>query len=137
MKKKRAVVSIIVLTILAVATGVWWLIPTKMITNNAEQISYIKVGNGSTGKQFTITDKDDINSIIQMLQTTTIKKTEFNGARSGFIYTIGLYSNDGTLYKKLTLISESSIVIGSFLYHVQGDAIDLTLLKQLEENLTE
>jgi len=125
------------LTILVVAAGIWWFMPSKIIANDVDQISYIKVGNGSTGKQFTITDKDDINSIIKMLQTSNIRKNELNGARSGFSYTMELYSNDGSLYKNLTLMNEKSVVIGSFLYNIQGDAMDFALLNQLEENLAE
>ena len=136
MGKKKTVIFIVILSILVVAAGIWWFSPLKIIADDADQISYIKVGNGSTGKQFAITDKDDVNSVVKMLKTTTIRKKEFNGARSGFNYTIELYFNDGSLYKKLTIISDKSIVIGPFLYHVQGDAVDFTLLKQLEKDIS-
>jgi uncharacterized membrane protein YqiK len=132
MGKKMIIICIIILSILIIAAVIWWFMPSKIIANDVNKISYIKVGNGSTGKQFTITDKDDISSVIKMLQTTTISKKGFNGARSGFGYTIELYSNDGSLYKSLTILGEKSIVIGPFLYRVQGDTMDLTMFKQLD-----
>lgn len=98
----------------------------KFSLNN---ISGLKVVNGTTGNRITVTDKEQVKEIFNTLSKLSIKDTEQpKEIADGYTYDISLY-NDGEEVSSIVYArSSDKLVINRHLYIVQDECYQSELI---------
>ncbi len=136
--KKKIFMIILIVVILAVAEAVilWWIAPKVFLKNQvAEDIQSIKIFDGSTGKQFEVTDKESIERIVSSIQSIKFKKSGISENYKGFSFSMTFFDNDGMEIDSFIVNSDSKIRKDPFFYETEGNMNIFDFLKELENNI--
>ncbi len=136
--KKKIFMIILIVIILAVAEAVilWWIAPKAFLKNQTtEDIQSIKVFDGSTGKQFEITDSESIARIVSSIQGVKFKKSGISENYEGFSFSMTFFDNSGKEIDSFIVNSDSQIRKDPFFYETEGNMNIFDFLKELENNI--
>ncbi len=136
--KKKIFTIILIAVILAVAEAgiLWWIAPKTFLKNQtAEDIQSIKVFDGSTGKQFEITDNESIARIVSGIQGVKFKKSGISENYEGFSFSMTFSDNNGKEIDSFIVNSDSKIRKAPFFYETEGDMNIFDFLNELENNI--
>ena len=134
MKRKRILTAVLCLTAILVAALVWWNVPTPATNIEASKISKIKIFDGNTGKEVTITDTNDIEHIITNLNAISLKKYRVSLGYLGYSFKTTIYKTDGSVYRELIINSNSVIRKDPFFFRDITESIDYDYIKALMDN---
>ena len=106
-------------------------IPHKIITIEATDVAKIEIFDGALGKKINIEGKNEIQHIIENLNSISFYKGKCSIGYMGYRFLITIYDNDGGKYKKFIVNSEDTIRYNGFFYKDKESGIDYNYLNEL------
>ena len=94
MKRKTILVSSVTAILLA-GIFIWYTLPVDLMDLDHKEVLELVVFNGSSGNATHITDKEQIQHIIDDLNDVEIKRTRPSMGYSGYGYKLSVYLSDG------------------------------------------
>lgn len=138
MKKQTlpiVIISIIILLVIMVI--VWYRSPIAFLANRIPiDIEHIEVFDGTTGKQFTITDRDEIEHILHNIQSQTFSRGKISSGYNGFSFSMSFYAYDTVLIDSFIINSDTTIRKDPFFYHC-GGSLCYDYLAELRDKYTD
>jgi hypothetical protein len=131
--KKLAEFMLIPILLLALVS-VWWLVPSKMVRINPEDVLKIKIFNGNNGKEIVITERSEIDHIINNIKSISFRKGKISIGYMGYSFRTTIYKSNGSVYKTFIINSEDTIRKDPFFYRDSTGSIDYNFIKDLFEN---
>ena len=91
--RKRLIIIILCILLAVMLTGyIWWYMPTAFLSDVLPaEVARIEVFNGTTGRKFTIDEREDITYIVGKIADVKMRKAEYSHV-DGFIYSISFYN---------------------------------------------
>jgi len=131
----RKLVAFILIPILLLALlWIWWLVPSKMIKINPEEVMKIEIFNGNNGKEIVITERSEIEHIINNIKSISFRKGRISIGYMGYSFRTTIYKSNGSVYKTFIINSEDTIRKDPFFYRDSTRSIDYNFIKDLFEN---
>ena len=135
MKRKIILVSSVIAILLA-GIFVWYTFPVDLMDLDHNEVMELVVFNGSSGNVTHITDKEQIQHIIDDLNDVEIKRTRSSMGYSGYGYKLSVYLSDGNEagdWNNFIINSEDTIRKDPFFYSVIKGNIDYNYIKNIAE----
>ncbi len=136
MKKKLLIIlSIVIVTI--VSGVIWYNNPLDLTELNSDDVLKISISDGNTGTSVLITEKRDIDYIINNLNTIKLKRKKISTGYSGYSFKTTIYlTNDEEAngWNNFIINSENTIRKDPFFYNVVEGSIDYQYIKNLIQN---
>ena len=116
-KKTKIILGLLtIIVLIAIFGSIWWVIPVYLFNGvSPEDISKIRVSNGTTNRQFDITDPEDITFIVENIQKIPMKRNPISGG-IGTTYALNFFNTEGEVFYHLT-INKSYILEESEIYY--------------------
>ena len=133
MKRKTILVSSGTAILLA-GLFVWYTLPVDLMDLDHKEVLELVVFNGSSGNATHITDKEQIQHIIDDLNDVEIKRTRPSMGYSG--YGLSVYLSDGNEagdWNNFIINSEDTIRKDPFFYSVIKGYIDYNYIENIAE----
>jgi hypothetical protein len=112
MKKKLLIVGVIILVGVA-----WWFSPVTVMKNvSADEVASIEVCCGKTGKEFVITDKHDIEFILDNIKSVSLRKTKISLMYAGTSFNLTFKDKDNKTIDKFIIMHATTIRKDPFFY---------------------
>ena len=130
MKRKTILVSSVAAILLA-GIFIWYTLPVDLMDLDHKEVLEIVVFNGSSGNATHITDKEQIQHIIDDLNDVKIKRT-----RPSMGYKLSVYLYDGNEagdWNNFIINSEDTIRKDPFFYSVIKGYIDYNYIENIAE----
>jgi len=120
--KKKLWISMIVIVVFILLSGVYYFAPKTFGKNvNPSEVAYISVFDGNTGVGFTIADPDDIQFIVENIQSHSMKKDGISLGRMGYSLKIRYIDcDDKDIIPLFLLNSDDTIRKDPFFYRCDG-----------------
>lgn len=115
---------------------VWYTLPVDLMDLDYKEVLKLVVFNGSSGNATHITDKEQIQHIIDDLNDVKIKRTRPSVGYSGYGYKLSVYLSDGNEagdWNNFIINSEDTIRKDPFFYSVIKGNIDYNYIKNIAE----
>lgn len=113
---------------------IWWILPTKLIRINPQNVSKIVIFNGNNGNEIEITDRSEVEHIINNLKSISVKKEKISVGYMGYSYRTTIYQSNDRAYKSFIINSEDTIRKDPFFYKDRSRSIDYNFIKTLFNN---
>lgn len=122
---------------LIVLTSGYYVLPKTFGENiNPSDVDHISVFAGNNGKNFTVTDPEEIRYIVENIQSHPVKKDGISYGRKGYCFRITcLDSNNNPVIPVFILNSDSVIRKDPFFYSCDG-GLCFEYLKECEVKYT-
>ncbi len=121
MKKKVFYPIIIILFLIILAIGYYFMPKTFGKNVNPSEVDHINVFDGNTGTGFTITNPEDIKYIVENIQNHTMKKDGISLGKVGYSFKISyIDSNDKDVIPIFIINSDDTIRKDPFFYVCDG-----------------
>ena len=136
MKKKFVLYGITsILMLVFVITCLWYSSPKVFLKgiNSADVVS-ISVFNGSTGKQMTLESREEIDAIVNNIQTLKMKRSKISSNYDGFAFSLTFKDKNGNVIDSFIINSKSSIRDDPFFYECESGELCFSYLQELEKN---
>lgn len=132
--KKKALIPAAVILLAVVVAAVFYLAPKTFGENiTPSEVDHINVFDGTTGVGFTIDNPDDIQYIVENIQSHPMKRDGVSLGHSGYGFQVSyLDENDEDVIPLFFLNSEDTIRKAPFFYRCDG-GLCFDYLKTLEE----
>lgn len=134
--KRKAIIFLSVLAILLVGFVIWYNIPIDLMNLEYNEVLEIVVFNGNTGKATHITDKEQIQHIIENLNHMELKRGKPSIGYMGYSFKISIYLLDGEQadgWNNFVINSDHSIRKDPFFYTVIKGQIDCDYIESIIE----
>jgi len=131
---KKLVAFILIPILLLALLWIWWLVPSKMIKINPQEVKKIEIFNGNNGKEILITERSEIEHIINNIKSISFKKEKISIGYMGYSFRTTIYKSNGSVYKTFIINSEDTIRRDPFFYRDSTGSIDYNFIKDLFEN---
>lgn len=134
MKRKTIILS--VAAILLVGITLWYNAPIDLMNLNHNDVMEIVVFNGNSGNTTHITDKEQIQHIIENLNDVEIKKAKPSVGYLGYSFKLTVYLSDGNEaddWNNFIINSDYTIRKDPFFYSVTKGKIDYNYIKNITE----
>ena len=92
----------------------------------AENIAMISVRDGSTGNIFEIINQEDIQFIVERIQSQSFKKDRVSLFLMGTLYTMSFFDSNNNLVAEFILNADDTIRKDPFFYKTTPELIGLT-----------
>lgn len=133
---KRKTVILTVAAILLVGITFWYNAPIDLINLNHNDVMEIVVFNGNSGNTTHITDKEQVQHIIENLNDVEIKKAKPSVGYLGYSFKLTVYLSDGNEaddWNNFIINSDYTIRKDPFFYSVTKGKIDYNYVKNITE----
>jgi len=131
---KKLVAFILIPILLLALLWIWWLVPSKMIKINPQEVKKIEIFNGNNGKEILITERSEIEHIINNIKSISFRKGRISIGYMGYSFRTTIYKSNGSVYKTFIINSEDTIRKDPFFYRDSTRSIDYNFIKDLFEN---
>lgn len=131
MKKLSAFILIPIILVSLVCA--WWIVPTKMIRITPQEVLKIEIFNGNSGQEIVITDRSEIEHIINNINPISFRKDKISIGYMGYSFRTTIYKSNGKIYKTFIINSEDTIRKDPFFYSDSTGSIDYNFIKDLFE----
>lgn len=133
MKKKRLFIIPAGLVFIVLAGFIWWRMPVTFLANvSAGEVASIEVMDGNSGRQFAITEVEDISYIVANIQQNTMKKWQPSLGYMGYSYQMTFLNAAGHKIAKFVLNSNDTIRKDPFFYCNKTAGLCYDYLGELE-----
>lgn len=132
--KKKILIPIGVILIVAVVAVVYYLTPKTFGRNvSPSDVDHIYVFDGNTGKEFTISNPEDVQYIVENIKSHPMRRDGISLGRTGYGFRITYFdSNDKEVISTFILNGDDCIRKDPFFYSCDGD-LCYDYLKSLEK----
>lgn len=126
MNKKVSIVMGIA-TMLIIVCFIVWIFPRNFLKGiKAENIALISVRDGSTGNIFEIINQEDIQFIVERIQSQSFKRDRVSLFLMGTLYTMSFFNSNDSLVAEFILNADDIIRKDPFFYKTTPELIGLT-----------
>lgn len=132
-KKKWRVILLAVIAILIIYYGLTN-IPREIVAIAPSEVSSIYIFDGNTGKSITITQRNDIEHIIENLNSIIFRKDKWSLGYMGYSFRTTIYKENGGVYKEFIINSTDTIRNDPFFYRDSTKSIDYNFIRNLIDN---
>lgn len=125
-----------VAVILLVGIAVWYHIPIDLMNLNYNEVIEIVVFNGNSGNTTHITDREQIQHIIENLNAVEVTRSKPSVGYSGFSFQFTIYLSDGNEagdWNNFIINSDVRIRKDPFFYTVSKGNIDYNYIENIVE----
>lgn len=133
---KKVKIVIAVLAVLAAGVLLWYNMPINLMDLEPEKVMEITVFNGNTGNVTHITDKEEIENMINDLNDVKLRRDKLSTGYTGFSFKITIYLTDGNEadgWNNFIINSEDTIRKDPFFYRVTEGNIDYEYIESITE----
>ena len=133
---KRKTVILTVAAILLVGITFWYNTPIDLMNLNHNDVMEIVVFNGNSGNTTHITDKEQVQHIVENLNDIEIKRAKPSVGYCGYSFKLTFYLSDGNEaddWNNFIINSDDTIGKDPFFYSVTKGKIDYTYIKNITE----
>lgn len=131
---KRRIASIFLIVILfGLLIWTWWVTPTKLVRIDPKDVQKIEIFDGHNGESIMITDRTEIEHIINNLRSISFRKDKVSIGYMGYSFRTTIYKTNGRVYKKFIINSKDTIRKDPFFYKVISGSIDFNFIGKLYE----
>ena len=132
--KKKMLISIIAILGVAVLIIVFYAAPKTIGKNiKASEVDHINVFDGSTGVGFVIDNPEEIQYIVENIQSRSLKRDGFSFGYTGYSFKINYMDvNDKNILSEFIVNSDDTIRKDPFFYRCEG-GLCFDYLKNMEE----
>ena len=122
MGKRNIIRSLIaVIVILLVLLAVWYFSPRTFLKGvEAGDVTASSVFDGNTGNGFDIDDPEEIQAIVENIQSTPMKRDKISVNYSGFSFRMNFYGENGRVLDSFVVNSTDTIRSDPFFYCCDG-----------------
>ncbi|MDR7073566.1 hypothetical protein J2X07_002553 [Fictibacillus barbaricus] len=106
-------------------------IPHKILSIEPTEVSKITIFDGNTGIKTIITDKNNINHIINNFNDVTFQKGKSSFGYMGYSFRTTIFDNEGKVTKEFTINSSDTIIYNGFFFKTKDNAIEYDYLEKL------
>ena len=134
--KKKIIILLSVVAIFLVGFSVWYNAPIDLMSLEHNEVLEIVVFNGNTGNATHITDKEEIQHIIDNLNDVELKRSKPSVGYSGYSFKMTIYLLDGNEadgWNNFIINSDDTIRKDPFFYTVNKGKIDYDYIKSIVE----
>ncbi len=135
MKKKIAILFAVIVILLA-GIAVWYQAPIDLMDLDHNEVKEIVVFNGNTGNATHITDKDQIQHIVDHLNEVELKRSKLSVGYAGYSFKVTIYLSDGNEaddWNNFIINSDDTIRKDPFFYSVTKGKIDYNYIENIVE----
>ena len=93
--KKKIIILLSVVIILLMGIVVWFNIPLDLMDLDPNEVMEIVVFNGNSGNATHITDKEQIQHIVENLNGVEVKRSKLSLGYMGYSFKVTIYLSDG------------------------------------------
>jgi hypothetical protein len=131
-----AIYLAVVLILSAVGFVAYYVSPASFLNGiSGDDVDCIAVFNGNTGRSFTVTDPDDLKTVLENLQSAKARRNGLSLREDGYGYRLTLMDQAGKALDTVTVNGVSEIRRDPFLYEVTETTLCYDLLKSLETEM--
>lgn len=137
--KKKIFIGVTILALIVLVTLVTWITPKTFLAGvESKTIQSISVRDGSSGKNYTITNPEDISEIVKKIQSQSFKKSGFSIFHMGTLYSLSFYDFDGKVVEEFVVNADDTFRKDPFFYSTMPELIKLTeIIKNANSELKE
>lgn len=110
-------------------------IPQRVITTTPSSVARIHIFDGQSGYELDLSDRDDINAVMQNLNDVTFQKGKVSFGYMGYSYHITLYGKDGDELDDFIINSADTVRYRGFFYTAKSGRIDYDMLDEWMQEL--
>ena len=119
--KKKIIILLSVVIILLIGIVVWFNIPLDLMDLDPNEVMEIVVFNGNSGNATHITDKEQIQHIVENLNGVEVKRSKPSLGYMGYSFKVTIYLSDGNEagdWNNFIINSDDTIRKDPFFYSV-------------------
>lgn len=132
--KRKLIIVLSVAAIFLAGVMVWYNAPIDLTDLNHDEVSEIVIFNGNTGNATHITDKEQIQHIIENLNDVKLKRSKPSVGYLGYSFKTTIYLLDGNEaddWNNFIINSDDTIRKDPFFYTVIEGKIDYDYIKSI------
>ncbi|SCY56600.1 hypothetical protein [Alkaliphilus peptidifermentans] len=129
-KRKKLALIIGIILLLITGYGLTY-IPRSIINIKSTEVTKLTVFNGNSGSQIEITNRTDIDYIINNLNDVQFQKGKVAIGYMGYSFNTTIYDKKGKSIKNLIINSEKTIRYKGFFYEAKTNLIDYHYIENL------
>ena len=134
--KQKIVIVLSVIVIFLAGIAVWYNVPIDLMDLEYNEVMEIVVFNGNSGNVTHITDKEQIQHIVENLNTIEIRRSKLSVGYSGYSFKVTICLSDENEignWKNFIINSDDTIRKDPFFYSVTKGKIDYSYIKNIVE----
>ena len=134
--KKKIIILLSVVIILLMGIVVWFYIPLDLMDLDPNEVMEIVVFNGNSGNVTHITDKEQIQHIVENLNGVEVKRSKLSLGYMGYNFKVTIYLYDGNEagdWNNFIINSDDKIRKDPFYYSVTKGNIDYSYIEGIVE----
>lgn len=113
--------------------GIWYHTPKTFLSAiDAEMITRIEVFNGGTGGRFTIANEEEIQAIVDSIQSTPTKRGKMSARYDGIGFSLTFFGEGEEDVEAFALNGINTLHDGRFFYHAEQELSCYAYLERLE-----
>ena len=134
--KQKIVIVLSVIVIFLAGIAIWYNVPIDLMNLEYNEVVEIVVFNGNSGNVTHITDKEQIQHIVENLNTIEIRRSKLSVGYSGHSFKVTICLSDENEignWKNFIINSDDTIRKDPFFYSVTKEKIDYSYIKNIVE----
>jgi len=134
--KKKIAIWFSAIVILLAGIAVWYQAPINLMELDHNEVKEIVVFNGNTGNATHITDKEQIQHIVDDLNCVEVKRSKLSVGYAGYSFKVTVYLSDGNEadgWNNFIINSEDTIRKDPFFYSVTKGKLDYNYIENIVE----
>lgn len=137
--KQKISISLSVVVILLVGAILWFNAPLDLMDLDPGEVKEIVVFNGNNGNTTHITDKEQIQHIVDNLNDVEMERTKLSVGYTGYSFKVTIYLSDGNEadgWNNFIINSDDTIRKDPFFYFVTKGNIDYAYIETVESHIS-
>lgn len=134
--KKKIFILLSAVIIFLIGIAVWYSVPIDLMNLDYNEVKEIAVFNGNSGNTTHITDKEQIQYIIDNLNDVEVKRSKLSIGYIGYSFKLTIYLSDGSEadgWNNFIINSGDTIRKDPFFYSVIKGKIDYSYIENIVE----
>lgn len=125
--KRRILILLIFIIIMLLFVFKVWMKPTPFLKGvESEKIHSIAVKDGGTGRNYSISDSEDIRMILRKIQSATFQKSGISLFHMGTLYTLSFYDLDEKKFEEFIVMDDHTFRKDPFFYSSTSEIPNLS-----------
>lgn len=134
--KKKIFILLSAVIIFLIGIAVWYSVPIHLMNLDYNEVKEIAVFNGNSGNTTHITDKGQIQYIVDNLNDVEVKRSKLSIGYIGYSFKLTIYLSDGSEadgWNNFIINSGDTIRKDPFFYSVIKGKIDYSYIENIVE----
>lgn len=135
-KTKRLIILAAAIVLAAIAGIFIFCTSPKRFKENLQEINKIYIFNGNTGKDFTVSDSEQIEYIADNIKNSNLKRDGISLGYVGYGFKLKFLDSQGNVLTEIIVNSEDTIRKDPFFYTNSNEELCFDYLLKLEQQLS-